>query len=80
MPKVRRPGPLVAGLRVHELITRQPSALGSTAWILNTETVSQVLIYTVDQDVDDARWLLLQLVSVGARQPWPMVRRVKLEV
>jgi hypothetical protein len=49
---VHRPGPRVAGLWVHELITQQPYALGSTAQILNTESVSRVLIYTVDRDVD----------------------------
>jgi hypothetical protein len=52
MLTVRRPGPRVVGLRFRELITRRPSALGSTAQILNTETVSQVLLYTVDRDVD----------------------------
>jgi hypothetical protein len=66
MPTVRRLGPQVAGLWVHELITRQPSTLGSTARILNTESISWVLIYTIDQDVDGARRLLLQLVSTGA--------------
>jgi hypothetical protein len=52
MPTVRRPGSRVVGLRFRELITRRPFALGSTALILNTETVSRVLIYTVDRDVD----------------------------
>jgi hypothetical protein len=66
MPTVCRPGRQVTGLWVHELITRQPSALGSTARILNTETLSRVLIYTIDRDVDDARWLLLQVISASA--------------
>jgi hypothetical protein len=44
--------PTGRGSTVHELITRQPSALGSTARILNIETVSWVLIYTIDQDMD----------------------------
>jgi hypothetical protein len=56
MPTVHRPGPRVMGLQFCELITWPPSTLGSTAWILNTETVSQVLIYTVDEDVDGQEW------------------------
>jgi hypothetical protein len=68
MSTVHRPGPQVTGLWVHELLTRQPSTLGSMAQILYTGTVSQVLIYTVDWDMYGTRWILLQLVSAYANR------------
>jgi hypothetical protein len=76
---VRRPGPRVAGLWVHELITQRPYALGSMAQILNTETVSWVLIYTVDRDVDGQERTGTRknrLVAMGCRTRWPPLLRL----